>query len=105
MRFLLAALTIAMLGFGVEVDVSGQPAPAAHFVGSESCKTCHAQQFKGWKQTRMAHVVLDPKEHPEAVLGDFEHPDPIRTFGLDDVAFVYGSRYKQRYFAKRGSDY
>ena len=47
MRFLLAALTIAMLGFGVEVDVAGQPAPAAHFVGSESCKTCHAQRTKG----------------------------------------------------------
>ena len=53
----------------------------------------------------MANVVRDPREHPEAVLGDFVHPDPVRTFTLDDVAFVYGSRYKQRYFAKRGNDY
>ena len=45
------------------------------------------------------------KEHPEAVLGDFKHDDPVRTFGLDQVAFVYGSRWKQRYFTRRGDDY
>jgi hypothetical protein len=33
-------------------------------------------------------------EHLEAVQGDFVHPDPLRTFDLDQVAFVYGSRYK-----------
>jgi len=53
----------------------------------------------------MANILLDPKEHPQAVLGDFVHDDPIRTFGLDQVAFVYGSRFKQRYFTKRGDDY
>jgi len=49
----------------------------------------------------MANVVRDPREHSEAVLGDFAHPDPRRTFDLDQVAFAYGSRYKQRYFTKR----
>ncbi len=53
----------------------------------------------------MANVVRDPKLHPEAVIPDFNKPDPVRTFGLGDVAFVYGSRYKQRYFTKRGDDY
>lgn len=77
----------------------------AHFVGSEACKGCHAEHFTGWKQTRMANVVRDPRLHPEAVLGDFTHPEPLRTFTLADVAFVYGSRYKQRYFTKRGDDY
>ena len=76
-----------------------------HFVGSESCKGCHTRAYDGWKRTRMANVVRDPREHPEAVLGDFSHPDPIRSFGLDDVALVYGSRYKQRYFTKIGDDY
>ena len=77
----------------------------AHFVGSQSCKSCHAKEYSGWKQTRMANVVRDPREHPDAVLGDFIHADPIRTFNLDQVAFVYGSRWKQRYFTKRGDDY
>jgi predicted CXXCH cytochrome family protein len=53
----------------------------------------------------MANVVRDPKVHPEAVLGDFAHPDPARNFDIGDVAFVYGSRWKQRYFTKRGDDY
>src|SRR5579863_4896806 len=60
--------------------------PKADFVGSESCKGCHAKEYNGWKQTRMANVVRDPREHPEAVLGDFQHSDPVRTFDLGQVA-------------------
>jgi hypothetical protein len=33
----------------------------------------------------MANVVRDPKEHPEANLADFIHPDPLVTFQLKDV--------------------
>lgn len=53
----------------------------------------------------MANVVRDPREHPEAVLPDFKKPDPVLTFSLQDVAFVYGSKWKQRYFTKVGDDY
>ena len=53
----------------------------------------------------MANVVVDPKTHPEAVLGDFKTPNPLVTFKPKDVAFVYGSKWKQRYFVKRGDDY
>src|SRR3954466_6347179 len=76
-----------------------------HYVGSESCKTCHLAQYIGWKKSRMANVLLDPKQHSEAVVGDFATPDPVRTFTLDDVAFTYGGRFKQRYFTKRGDGY
>jgi predicted CXXCH cytochrome family protein len=77
----------------------------AKFIGSASCERCHEREFKGWKDTPMANVVRDPKTHPEAVLGDFTKADPARTFGLDEVAFVYGSLWKQRYFTRRGDDY
>jgi predicted CXXCH cytochrome family protein len=80
-------------------------AQTAAFVGSQACKSCHEQLYSGWSQTRMANVVRDPKAHPEAVLGDFAHPTSAVTFKLDDVAFTYGSRWKQRYFTKRGDDY
>jgi predicted CXXCH cytochrome family protein len=92
---------VFLLGFSVSA-FSQSP---AHFVGSESCQKCHAEAYKGWKQTRMANVVRDPKAHPEAVLGDFTHANPIVTFDIGQVAFVYGSRWKQRYFTKRGDDY
>ncbi len=53
----------------------------------------------------MANVVTDPRQHPELVLPDFNKPDPLLTFTLSDVAFVYGTKWKQRYFKKVGDDY
>jgi len=43
--------------------------------------------------------------HPDAVIPDFSKPDPLLTFTIKDVAFTYGSRWKQRYFTKVGNDY
>ena len=77
----------------------------AHFAGSASCKPCHEKLYESWRETRMANVLRDPREHPEAVLGDFAHRTAAVTFTVNDVAFVYGSRWKQRYYAKRGDDY
>ena len=53
----------------------------------------------------MANVVTDPKQNPSVVIPDFSKPDPLLTFKLDDVAFVYGTRWKQRYFKHVGDDY
>ena len=53
----------------------------------------------------MANVVLDPKKHPDAIIPDLSKPDPLVTFTKDDIAFVYGSKWKQRYFTKVGDDY
>lgn len=53
----------------------------------------------------MANVVRDPKVLPDAVLGDFSRPNPLVRFDIADVAFVYGSKWKQRYFTKIGDDY
>ncbi len=80
-------------------------AAAPSFVGSGACRPCHAAIYQRWSKTRMANVVQDPRAHPEAVLGDFSHPNPLVPFTLDQVAFVYGSRWKQRYFARRNGDY
>ena len=82
------------------------PAPAAAtYVGSVACSRCHAPTFERWTRTRMANVLRDPREHPEAIVGDFVTPDPVRTFTKDQVAFVYGSKFKQRYFQRVGDDF
>ena len=78
---------------------------AGQYVGSETCKSCHADIYNRWKKTPMANVVRDPHQHPEAIIPDFSKPDPLRTFSKDDIALVYGSIWKQRYFKKVGSDY
>ncbi len=53
----------------------------------------------------MANVVRDPKVHPDAILPDLSKPDPLVNFTKDDIAFVYGSKWKQRYFTKKGDDF
>jgi len=53
----------------------------------------------------MANVVRDPREHPEAILPDLGIAHPAVTFSRDDIAFVYGSKWKQRYFKRVGDDY
>jgi hypothetical protein len=53
----------------------------------------------------MANAVTDPKVNPKVVIPDFSKPDPLLTFKLEDVAFVYGTKWKQRYFKKVGNDY
>jgi predicted CXXCH cytochrome family protein len=53
----------------------------------------------------MANVVTDPKLRPQVVIPDFAKSDPLLTFKLDDVALVYGTKWKQRYFKKVGNDY
>jgi predicted CXXCH cytochrome family protein len=88
---------------------ANEPTPAhaieAHCVGSVACESCHQEIYDRWRKTRMANVVRDPREHPDAFIPDFSKPDPLLTFTKDDVAFVYGSRWKQRYFTRRGDDY
>jgi predicted CXXCH cytochrome family protein len=80
-------------------------AGAAHYVGSAACKDCHADIYARWKNTRMANVVQDPHTRPQAIIPDLSRPDPLLTFTKDDIALVYGSKWKQRYFKQVGDDY
>ncbi len=75
------------------------------YAGSAACRTCHPAVYNRWTKTRMANVVRDPKTHPDAILPDLSKPDPLVKFTAADIAFVYGSKWKQRYFTKRGDDY
>jgi predicted CXXCH cytochrome family protein len=83
----------------------GPALASAHFVGSAACQKCHPEIYEHWKKTPMANVVRDPHEHPEAIIPDLSKPDPLVNFSKDDIAFVYGSIWKQRYFKKVGDDY
>ena len=79
-------------------------AASARYVGSHSCQKCHAEIYERWRKTPMANVVRDPREHPEAIIPDLA-TNSIAKFTKDQVALVYGSVWKQRYFTKRGDDY
>src|SRR5215469_4801057 len=75
------------------------------YVGSATCAKCHQSVYDRWSKTRMANVITDPRKKPDVDIPDFSKPDPLLTFKLDDVAFVYGTKWKQRYFKKVGNDY
>jgi hypothetical protein len=75
------------------------------FAGSEACRDCHEAIYERWSETLMANILVDVDERPEIVVGDFSTPNELVTFSLDDVDFTYGSKWKQRYFTRRGDDY
>ena len=90
-------------------DVVGQQTAAvlgAQYVGSKACQSCHQDVYARWQKTAMANVVRDPKVHPDAFAADPATAGPdVPHFTKDDVAFVYGSKWKQRYFKKSGDTY
>ena len=89
---------------GNEVAAQARASSASHYVGSAACARCHADTYAHWKQTPMANIVRDPREHADAIIPDLA-TNTVAPFTRDQVAFVYGSLWKQRYFTKVGDDY
>jgi predicted CXXCH cytochrome family protein len=87
-----------------EKTVEAKTMASAHYTGSQACQKCHAEIYNHWKKTPMANVVRDPREHPDAIIPDL-NTNKISKFTKDQVALVYGSNWKQRYFTKVGDDY
>ncbi|HXU50235.1 MAG TPA: c-type cytochrome [Candidatus Binatia bacterium] len=87
-----------------EQTQQAQTVSAAHYVGSQACEKCHADIYHHWQKTPMANVVRDPHQHPDAIIADLA-TNNVYKFSKDQVAFVYGSIWKQRYFTKVGDDY
>jgi hypothetical protein len=99
-------LFIRSLGENSPQEKSTQAATlaSAHYVGSTACQKCHESIYSRWQKTPMANVVRDPHQHPDAITPDLA-TNTVYKFSKDQVAFVYGSIWKQRYFTKVGDDY
>lgn len=100
--------TIPKVAGPTNENVAAQQAAAvlgAHYVGSKACQSCHQDIYARWSKTRMANVLRDPKTHPDAFAADpATAPEGLR-FDKNDVAFVYGSKWKQRFWKKSGNTY
>ncbi len=96
---------VLVFAAGLLLATSAPAQPTGSFTGSAACRDCHENEYVRWQNTRMANVIVDAQAHPEAVLGDFDTPNPLVTFDRNDIVFTYGSKWKQRYFTKRGDDY
>ena len=80
-----------------------QAMATAHYVGSQACEKCHESIYQSWKKTPMANVVRDPRTDPHAFLAD-PATNKVAPFKTDQVAFVYGRLWKQRYFTRVGDN-
>jgi predicted CXXCH cytochrome family protein len=98
-------VNVALFVLPLKASAQSAEGPNVPYVGSIACQSCHPAIYARWSKTRMANVVRDPKTHPEAILPDLTKSDPLLKFTRDDIAFVYGSKWKQRYFTKKGDDY
>lgn len=87
-----------------EQSIQERISSSSRYVGSESCRKCHASIYDRWKKTPMANIVRDPKASPDAIIPDLK-TNTVAKFTIDQVAFVYGSKWKQRYFTRIGDDY
>jgi predicted CXXCH cytochrome family protein len=87
-----------------EKALQATAAAQAVYVGSGACEKCHAAIYNRWKKTPMANVVRDPLEHPDAIIPNLASNE-VWKFSRGQVALVYGSLWKQRYFTKIGDDY
>lgn len=89
-----------------------QTASKAQFVGSEKCAGCHADEYKTWKDTyhnKMVRPVRDGllKDAKDNWAKDAKGnagPTKANITGtqakLDDVVYVIGSKWKQRFLVK-----
>ena len=72
-----SAVTPVATGLGSDAAQSASVPTSATYVGSLACRTCHAAVYERWAKTRMANVVRDPREHPDAIIPDLSKPDPL----------------------------
>ncbi len=68
------------------------------YVGSDKCAVCHGAKYELFQQTWHARMLRPANE--ETILGDFASDDLDLTFTVDDVAYVVGGQFSQRYLTE-----
>jgi hypothetical protein len=108
----LAALAVLVLVAGCTTDPKLAPAADVQFVGSQVCGTCHQDAMAGWQQTYHSKMVRPTREGLLKDAYDNWAKDAKGNTGptkanvsgtpakLDDVVYVIGSKWKQRYLVK-----
>ncbi|RMH01409.1 MAG: hypothetical protein D6702_11520 [Planctomycetota bacterium] len=74
-------------------------AVGAGFVGSESCRECHPDQFRGWRQTR--HPYQEQPAGEESVVAPFDGT-PFEVDGVEMRAFRRDGAFFVRTLAPSG---
>ena len=84
-------LYLARVHFVGGLPATARPEPAARFVGSEQCKSCHKHEYDLWKGSHHDHAMHIASD--ETVLGDFndaafEHHGVVSRFTRREGRFL-----------------
>lgn len=102
------------------VDLAEVKKTKKKFVGSESCRACHADQYAAWQKTAHSRLAVNLKENPDAFVVDY-NPETIRAdlkkleeagklkVALNDLfipekselRYAIGADWKQRYVIEK----
>ncbi len=112
-KFIVCAVVGAVAALAAcSTDVRVAPTSAALSSGAPACDACHPGEAKGWRETYHAKVAKSPHEalFKEAeqfwAMDNKGNAGPMhgnvdgRTYGLEDVEMVVGTRWKQRFLVK-----
>jgi len=86
------AAVILLMAYGVA------QAQGPTYIGSDKCALCHGAKYELYQQTWHARMLRPASE--ETIVGDFASTDPDLTFTLDQVAYVVGGQFSQRYLTE-----
>jgi len=109
-----AVLAVAALGYGCTSDPVKLAGSGGHdgFAGSTTCAACHQDHYKGWTDTYHSKMVRSTRDGLLKDALDNWAKDAKGNAGptkanitgtpakLDDVVYVIGSKWKQRFLVK-----
>lgn len=109
-QFVVTAVAGALM-LGLTGVAGAAKAPKKEYAGSESCRKCHATEFKSWMGTYHSKMVRKQadgilKGVVEKWATDGTNPGPTKgnvtgkEFKQADVVYVVGSKWKQRFLVK-----
>lgn len=102
-RLILFLFAVSLPGLGLAAATAPDFPALGEYAGSEKCGQCHRSHHEAWEQTYHKNVVRNAKESPDAIIAHFS--ERIEGFGREDVEYVIGGHWYQRFMVKMGDDY
>ncbi len=82
---------------GLSKDLQPKEQKDATYVGSQSCKKCHEDNYHDWKNSMHSKMIQDIKKDPSVVVANFSKLPKDADFTLKDAVYTIGGKFKQRY--------
>lgn len=75
---------------GANLDLQPPAQKTAAYLGSDSCKECHEDNYSQWRSSRHSMMIRDVAADPSAIIGDFSVLPDDADFEKKDIVFVIG---------------